>query len=339
MRNPTCWGKGGFSLQPWLPVAASTAIMAMVVVMAAENVKHLNKATQWRRRSADVIVSGQSFENNLLEIQRGMRGYVTLGDTNALNSFYRNVAVEPAQLRELQAYTANDASQQERLKALGTAMSALIAFDNKAIGTYRREGFAGIARLDATGQERLASGRARHILEQFCADEQRLWAERDAAEENQYHTTGELLIGGCAVAAILLLLAHSLAGSELRRRRRAEEKLRRTLLMQKAILDSADYGIVATDRDGIVQTFNRAAERLLGYSAEEVIGKVTPMLWRDPLEMRRQAEIFSEKTGRPVPSTFETILKKVELESVDEGEWTFIRKDGGRFPCLLVITG
>src|SRR5580698_613776 len=90
--------RGGFSFRPWLPVAASIAIMAVVAFVAAENVNHLNKATQRRRHSADVILSEQSFQNNLLEIQRSLRGYVMMGDTNALASYYGNVAVEPSQM-------------------------------------------------------------------------------------------------------------------------------------------------------------------------------------------------------------------------------------------------
>jgi len=329
---------GGFSFRPWLPAAASTAILALVAFVAAENVKHLNEASQWRRHSADVILSEQSFQNNLLEIQRSVRGYVTMGDTNALKSYYGNVAVEPTQLWQLGAFTEDNLPQQKRIKALEQAMTALIAFDNRSIAIYKHDGFAGIAKLDETGEGRAAFGRVQDILDRFSADEQRLLDVRDVSEQDQYHQTGQFLIAGCAMAAVLLLLAHYLASRELRFRRHAEDRLKHTLLLQNAILNSADYGIVATDMEGVVKTFNRAAQRLLGYSAEEVIGKATPMLWRDPQEIAQRAEALSKKLGIPVKPTFETVTKKMEIESVDEGEWTFVRKDGGRFPCLLVVT-
>ncbi len=327
-----------FSFPPWLPVAASTAIMAMVAFVAAENVKNLNQASQSRRHSADVILSEQSFQNNLLEIQRGMRGYVILGDTYALNSFYGNVAVEPSQLWQLTAFTKDNAEQQKRLNALGDAMTVLIAFDRKAIATYKRDGFAGIVKLDKTGEGRADFGRAQDILDRFSAEEQRLWDQRESSEQYQYHYMGQFLIGACVLAVALLLLAHHLASRELQFRRRAEEQLRHTLLLQNAILDSADYGIVATNKRGVVQTFNRAAERLLGYSAAEVVGIATPMLWRDQSELARAAEDLSKKLGAPVGPGFDAIAKKVQVESVDEGEWTYIRKDGSRFPCLAVVT-
>jgi PAS domain-containing protein len=328
----------GFSIRPWLPVAASIAILAVIAFVAAENVNHLNKATQRRRHSSDVILGEQSFQNNLLEIQRSLRGYVTLGDTNALESYYGNVAVEPSQIWQLRAYTEDNPPQEKRLKGLEDAMNALIAFDNRAIITYRREGFAGIEKIDKTGEGRTLFGRAQDILDRFSAEEQTLWDIRDTSEQSQYHHTGQFLIAGCALATVLLLLAHYMANRELKFRRHAEEKLRHTLQLQNAILNSADYGIVATNMDGVVQTFNRAAQRLLGYSSEEVIGKQTPLLWRDPVEVSQRAETLSKKLGVPVSPTFEVIVKKMEIETVDEGEWTFVRKDGSRFPCLLVVT-
>ncbi|HEV2327555.1 MAG TPA: CHASE3 domain-containing protein [Verrucomicrobiae bacterium] len=330
--------QNGYSFPPWLPVAASTVIIAMVALVAARNVKHLNEAVQWRRHSADVILSEQSFQNNLLEIQSGMRGYVTLGDTNALNSFYRNVAVEPAEIWQLGAYTVDNQVQHKRVEALANGMTALIAFDNKSIATYRREGAAGAAKLDETGEGRAIYVKVRGILDRFSAEEQMLWATRDGSELRQYHYAGQLLIAGCGLAVILVLLAHYLASRELRFRLSAESRLKQTLLLQNAILDCADYGIVATNMEGIVKTYNRSAQRLLGYSADEVIGKVTPMIWRDQAEICRFAEALSNKVGVPVTPTFEAVVKKVQLESVDEGEWTFIRKDGTRFPCMLVVT-
>ncbi len=336
MRN--LGGNEKLSAPPWLPVAASVILMIIVAFVASKNARHLKEATQWRRHSTDVILAAQSFENNLLDIQRGLRGYVTLGDTNALSSYYNNVAVEPQKFQLLATLTADNPSQRQRLDNLAVAMTALLSYDNGSIAIYRQQGFSGISKLDATGQSRVLFGRAHDVLSQFSADEQRLWDLRDASEQDDYHFAGQLLVGCSMLAAVFLLFATHLASRELNFRRQAEAKLKQTLLLQNAILRSADYGIVSTDKKGIVQTFNPAAERLLGYSEEEVVGKTTPMLWRDPVEIASQAKNLTQKLGVPVPATFEAIATKVLTDAIDEGEWTFIRKDGTRFPSLLVVT-
>jgi PAS domain-containing protein len=327
-----------FSFPPWLPVAASVVLMVMVALVAATDARNLKRATLWRRHSTEVILAGQAFENTLLDLQRGMRGYVTLGDTNALVSYYSCAILEQQQLEHLNALTTDNPDQEQRVKNLSVAMTTLLSFDNGSIALYRQEGFPGISKLDATGQSRAIFGRADDVLKQFLAKEQELWDIRDAAEQNKYHYAGHLLVMGSVLAAILLLLATHLASRELKFRKKVEAELRETLLLQKAILNCADYGIATTNLEGVVQTFNPAAEHMLGYSAEEVIGKATPMLWRDPQEIAERAQQLSAKLGVPVDASFDVIAKKIELNGIEEGEWTFIRKNGSHFPCMIVVT-
>jgi PAS domain S-box-containing protein len=331
-------GRDKFSFPPWLPVAASIVLMVMVAFVAAINAKNLKKATLWRRHSTQVILAGQTFENNLLDIQRGMRGYVTLGDTNALASYYTCATLEEGEFEHLEALTTDNSDQERRLKNLSVAMTTLLSFDNGTIALYRRDGFPAVSRLDETGQSRALFGRAHDDLTQFMGAEQQLWDIRDAAEQNKYHYAGHLLVIGSVLAACLLLLATYQAGRELKFRRKAEAELREALFLQKAILNCADYGIVSTNLEGVVQTFNPAAERLLGYSVAEVVDKATPMLWRDQQEIAERAQQLAAKLGIPVAKGFDIIAKKVQTDGIDEGEWTFIRKNGSRFPCMIVVT-
>ncbi len=46
--------------------------------------------------------------------------------------------------------------------------------------------------------------------------------------------------------------------------------------LQRAIFNSANFSSIATDARGVIQIFNIGAERMLGYSANEVVNRVTP---------------------------------------------------------------
>ena len=70
---------------------------------------------------------------------------------------------------------------------------------------------------------------------------------------------------GTAVAVLLVVAAGWLTQREIQRRSRMELELRDTSSLQRAVLDSANYGIVSTSTDGVITTFNRGAERILGY--------------------------------------------------------------------------
>lgn len=77
---------------------------------------------------------------------------------------------------------------------------------------------------------------------------------------------------------------------EIKQRQETEETLSDTMTLQKAILDSANYSIISTKPDGIIQAFNRGAEKMLGYSADKVIDKVTPAKIHDLQEVVEEAK-------------------------------------------------
>ena len=108
--------------------------------------------------------------------------------------------------------------------------------------------------------------------------------------------------------------------------------------LQRAILDGADYAFISTDLNGVIQTFNKAAERMLGYSASELIGQFTPEIIHEPQEVINRAAIISAELEQNIPIGFEVFAAKARLDIASEDEWTYIRKDGSRFPVLLSAT-
>jgi PAS domain S-box-containing protein len=120
--------------------------------------------------------------------------------------------------------------------------------------------------------------------------------------------------------------------------REREVDLRRLSAFQRTILDNAAYGIISTSADGVVTSFNPAAERLLGYVAADVIGKQTPALWHDPEEVMRHARLLSEEFGETVTPGFDVFAMRARRGIPEEQEWIFVRKDGSRVPVFLSIT-
>lgn len=108
--------------------------------------------------------------------------------------------------------------------------------------------------------------------------------------------------------------------------------------LRKAILDSANFSIISTDTDGIIKTFNKGAQRMLGYSEVEIINKVTPAIIHVTDEVVARAKSLSQELGKPINPGFEVFVAKSRLGIADESEWTYIRKDGSRFPVLLSVT-
>jgi len=121
-------------------------------------------------------------------------------------------------------------------------------------------------------------------------------------------------------------------------RKSAAESFARISNLNRAIVDGADHLIITTDTNGVIQSFNRAAEMHLGYPAEELIGKSTPAIFHDADEVARHAQELTD-AGTPVQPGFDVFITKArQIPGGDTHEWTYIRKDGSRFPVLLTVT-
>ncbi len=123
--------------------------------------------------------------------------------------------------------------------------------------------------------------------------------------------------------------------SNISSKKKMEEEVKRLNSINQAILDNSFYMVISVDKEGIIQTFNKAAEHLTGYKAQEVIGKTTPIIFHDVEEVERRSRLLSKELGRSITG-FDVFTAKAELGIFEENEWTYIRKDGTRFPVLLI---
>ncbi len=108
--------------------------------------------------------------------------------------------------------------------------------------------------------------------------------------------------------------------------------------LQQGILDSTNYAIISSNSEGIIQTFNAGAEKMLGYRQDEVVFRVTPALIHDSEELQKRAEILSMELNKTITPGFEIFVTKASQGISSEEEWNYIRKDGSRFPVLLSVT-
>jgi signal transduction histidine kinase/AmiR/NasT family two-component response regulator len=108
--------------------------------------------------------------------------------------------------------------------------------------------------------------------------------------------------------------------------------------LQNAILTSANFAIIATDEKGIIQLFNVGAERMLGYTAAEVVNRISPSDIHDPDEVTARAQALSGELATPIAPGFEALAFKASRGIADVYESTLIRKDGSRFPAIMSIT-
>ena len=120
--------------------------------------------------------------------------------------------------------------------------------------------------------------------------------------------------------------------------RRTEEALAITNRRLQSVLDaSSQVAIIATDSEGIITLFNTGAERMLGFTAEEMIGKQTPKVFHLQSEAETRAKELSEEFSEPIEG-FEVFVARALRDGYEERQWTYVRKDGVHLTVNLVVT-
>ena len=226
----------------WLPVLGSVALMVMVAVIATRTMSGLNSAIYWRQHTSREILAAQSYEDNLMNIQNGMRDFVTMGDVTALALCQRCIKLEPELYDQLVSLTRDNPAQQQRLKTLSVAMKDVFGYDAHLVDIYKQQGAVAVLRTEQTGEGKTVTGHALDILKTFSTEEQKLLDARDAVEQADYLSAERLLIVGSVLAVALLVLANIMASREMARRQRMEierekliAELQRTLAEVKTL--------------------------------------------------------------------------------------------------------
>ncbi len=102
----------------------------------------------------------------------------------------------------------------------------------------------------------------------------------------------------------------------------------------QAVMDAAtEIAVIVITPEGGISLFNRGAEKLLGYRADEVVGLLSP------LRFHLAAEVAAAKAGCNItPDWFPIYVEPAARGESRKQEWTFVHKDGHQIPVELVVT-
>lgn len=106
--------------------------------------------------------------------------------------------------------------------------------------------------------------------------------------------------------------------------------------LQSVVDASDDVAVIATDTDGTITLFNTGAQRLLGYSAAEVVGLRRLDAFHEPDELKAWLQPLADPQGH-LPDVFEALSAHAEGQTYSR-RWTLLRKDGRQRQVRLSIS-
>ena len=106
---------------------------------------------------------------------------------------------------------------------------------------------------------------------------------------------------------------------------------------QDLLASSTELAIIASDLNGIITFFNSGAERMLGYTSEEVVGRLTPMQFHPAGQIDAIAKELGQKPETSLDG-LHAVLSTVRKEGRFHRELTYLRKDGSSFLASIWLT-
>jgi PAS domain S-box-containing protein len=267
-------------LSRFLP-KATTIGLGLIVALLVVNTLISQWNTSRLLRNEHRVVHTQKALTTLEEVlarvteaETAERGYLITDAPAYLQPYESAVARTWETLDHLSQLTADDAGQRARIAALRERVGDRFDELRRAIAARQSSGFDAARQSVSTNHGRQLMNDMRRLVGQMQRQEQEALAVRASESRHSARMTTVTDLVGTVSGISLVALAFYLFRRYLAHRQRAEDAIRRLA----AIVQSSEDAIVSKSLDGVIVSWNSAAERLYGYSAEEAIGQSVTML-------------------------------------------------------------
>ncbi|HTV41056.1 MAG TPA: PAS domain S-box protein [Candidatus Sulfotelmatobacter sp.] len=231
-------------------------------------------AQRWVTRSQEVIAQLQAMLATVVETDTDQRGYLLTGDPAYLKDRSAARARITTQLEQLKELTADNPAQQRALSRFGDLAQKANSLTDHRITVFQKSGLEAALAAEPMKNTEAAMTRITLLTAEMYWTEEKLLVQR----REQARITGNRIelaaVSGSLCAGIIGGVAAFLGLRDIRRRARDEAALQqneeRFRLMVSAI---RDYAVMRLDPDGRVASWNDGAQRINGYTTDEITGQ------------------------------------------------------------------
>ena len=303
--------------------ALALAMVVVIGVVAYRTGQEFVETNRLVTHTVEILGELEATFSDVVTAESGQRGYIITGDQSYLEPHDLVVARLEERLQTLRVITADNPDQQVRLDALESMISQRLDFIENTTALREREGFEGVqaAMLRGRGKQLMTS--IQHVIRGMADEEHSLLAQRRAQSETTARNTF-LIFSIFTIGAVgLLAFVFVLINRDITGRRRAEEAVQRYADEVHDLYDNAPCGYHSLDASAMFVQINQTELDWLGYTREEVIGKL------------KFSDVIASQSQTIMQENFPLTKSR---GWVNDFEFEMKRKDGITFTALLNAT-
>jgi len=298
------------------------AILAIIFIAILES-NHTKRVSAYLSHTNDVLFQSEQVISTAGKAKIVLRDYMLGGDRQQLQLLDKTNEAIFISVKKLQTLTAGNPSQQVRIDSLNQYLHKNIEMANRIIAVRQKRGL--IAAATAMKNSNYYAALAQLVIRQIEEQENILLAaQKDASQRSDKRLDIILLalIGVVLVLTIIIVQNIRLnppifSNSEKEKIRKQEE-----IAHLSKLVEQINDAIFSTDKNLIIKSWNKAAEKLYGYTEREAIGRRAGELIRSP---------FSDKQR-------EQIIEGLEKNGFFQFESTYFTKEGKAIRILASLT-
>jgi PAS domain S-box-containing protein len=286
------------------------------------NNQKYKQSNYWVIHTNEVMFHAERILSLIIDIESGQRGFIITGDSAFLEPYHSGVAVIHKDIDELKTLVSDNENQLARIKDLSKLIEEKLAFAKSSIAS-REASTQQAYESVRTMQGKILMDQIRKVMHDFQQEEKRLLTARSTINETGLVNFSSTFIALLVATVVILVLVFFAINKNLRTRTEAERALRQAMERVRDMYDNAPCGYHSLDNRGYFQEINHTELRWLGYTKEEVIGKM------------RFPDILKPEYAIQFEESFASTKKTGSISGV---ECEIVRKDGTSFPAILSAT-
>lgn len=307
-------------------ILLAVILYAAMVVFSVRQTYLTNTTANWVAHTHEVLFNLEKTLSLVTDNETSSRGYLITGQPHFLTTLQKSKADLPLIMQQLQELTSDNPSQQTRIDTLLADVGKRVRFSDSAVILKDSVGTKTAADLIATARGKLYTENIRRLITSMKEEETRLLETRRKAHTKAIAAQSEvfLVVLFIVLGLMIVIFWKERERLKLKERNMGEERLKRVEERFRLLISNVkDYAIIMMDINGNIASWNKGAERIKGYKAEEIIG--------------RPIDVFYTKEDIALEEPKFNLEVTREFGRYEKEGWR-LKKDGTMFWANIVFT-